>query len=368
MNTSASPALRPPLSAAFLLLPEFTLLAFTGFIEALRHAADRGDRSRQIHCKWTLLGTSLTPVRASCGIEVAPWEVLRPIPECEYLVVVGGLTWAHRHVPRELVDFIRRAYDDGTTIVGLCTASFILARAGILDTSRCCVHHLHLEEFRNMYPRVEPVADQIFIADRRVITCAGGNGTTDLALHLIEQHFGASVAAKVANQMVCDHWRAHNDPQARVATGVTPAVHDPIVQRALALVQYHLSAKLTVERLAAMLAISPRNLGRRFRAVMNMPPGRYIKDARVDLAEWLMTNTARTITEVAMDCGFSDVSHFARAYRHRRAAAPSEFRKFTSDGKAGARTQRDAQAHFSRLTSDVAAPEVDRSTTPHWNW
>src|SRR6266850_2094729 len=204
MNTSASAAVRPPLSVAFLLLPEFTLLALTGFIEALRHAADRGDRSRQLHCKWTILGTHLTPVRASCGIEVAPWEVLRPIPECDYLVVVGGLTSAHGRVQRELVDFIRRAYDDGTTVVGLCTATFILARAGILDASRCCVHHFHLDEFRKTYPCVEPVADQLFIADRRVITCAGGSGTTDLALHLIEQHFGASMAAKVASQMVCD--------------------------------------------------------------------------------------------------------------------------------------------------------------------
>ena len=338
MSPGASPPVRPPLSAAFLLMPEFTLLAFTGFIEALRHAADRGDRSRQIHCKWTILGTSLAPVRASCGIEVTPWEVLRPIPECEYLVVVGGLTSAHRRVQRELVDFIRRVYNEGATVVGLCTASFILARAGILDASRCCVHHLHLEEFRAMYPRVEPVADQIFIAERRVITCAGGNGTTDLALHLIEQHFGASLAAKVASQMVCDHWRAHNHPQARLASRGTPAVHDPIVQRALSLVQYHLSAKLTVERLAAMLAMSPRNLGRRFRAVMKMPPGQYIRNARMDLAEWLMTNTERTITEVAMDCGFSDLSHFARAYRQRRGAAPSAFRKQTHEWEDSDRT------------------------------
>ena len=62
----------------------------------------------------------------------------------------------------------------------------------------------------------------------------------------------------------------------------------------------------------------------------------------MELSEWLMTNTARTITEVAMDCGFSDLSHFARAYRHRRGKAPSEFRKLTSGEQAGPHTQRDA--------------------------
>ena len=62
------------LSVGFLLLPDFTLSAFSGFVDALRIAADQEDRSRQIHCQWTILGPRRIPVRSSCGVEITPWE------------------------------------------------------------------------------------------------------------------------------------------------------------------------------------------------------------------------------------------------------------------------------------------------------
>ena len=99
----------PGIRVGFVLSPDFTLLAFAGFVDTLRHSADEADRSRQIHCRWTILGADLGPVRASCGAEVAPWETYGDPGAFEYVVVVGGLTSAlGDHAPATF-DFLRLA-------------------------------------------------------------------------------------------------------------------------------------------------------------------------------------------------------------------------------------------------------------------
>jgi transcriptional regulator GlxA family with amidase domain len=325
---SVSPtAADAPFTAAFLLLPGFTLLALSGFIEVLRHAADRSDRGHQIHCKWTILGSDTAPVRSSCGVTVPPWEALRPIPDYKYLVVVGGLTSTHAKVDRKTLDFIRRAYEAGTIIVGLCTATFILAQAGILDSSRCCVHHFHIEEFREKFPRIDAIADRLFLDGRRVITCAGGCGTVDLALHLVGRHFGPTVSAKVAGHMSYGQWRSHDHPQPPIEGDLETDVRDPLVRRALYVLRADLGQALSVGTLARRIGVAPRSLARHFVAELGMSPARYIRRARVDFADWLLANTERSISEVALDCGFCDVAHFTRSYRSVRGSTPSAFRR-----------------------------------------
>lgn len=317
------------ISAAFLLLPDFTLMAFTGFVEALRHAADRGDRSRQVHCKWTILGTDFRPVRSSCGVAIVPWELLRPLPDYQYLVIVGGLTGAHGQVSPRIVQFIRQCYEAQTRIIGLCTASFILARAGILNSTTCCVHHYHLEQFQREFPQVHAVADQLFVEDGRITTCAGGSGSMDLAIHLVERSFGSRVASKVTGALVYERPRAHNHPQTPLEVDLHPDIQDPIVRRALYIMTYRVRSGLTVEQLSAALAVSTRSLSRRFFAQLRTSPGRYIRHSRIELADRLLQHTDRTVTDIALDCGFSDVSHFARAYRAVRGRTPSRSRETT---------------------------------------
>lgn len=326
MGTNVATSPGPCLSAAFVVLPDFTLMAFSGFLEALRHAADRGDRSQQIHCKWTVLGTDFRPVRSSSGVSIAPWELIRPLPEFDYLVVVGGLTAAHPKVSPKLIRFVRASYERGMTVVGLCTGSFILARAGILGTTPCCVHHYHLAEFQREFPDVRTVADELFVASGRIITCAGGSGAVDLAISLIEKHLGSAIAAKAVSQLIYEHPRPHSHPQPPVAAHVIPDIADPLVRRAILQLKYNSNEHPTVEELAERLSVSPRSLSRRFLDSLGVSPGQYMKRERVQLADWLLCNTDRKITEIAFECGFSDVSHFTRAYRAVRGTTPSRLR------------------------------------------
>src|ERR1700722_12333050 len=101
-KSTAQGSIRANLSVAFLLLPDFTLSTFAGLVDALRIAADEADGSRQLHCRWTILGPDRAPVRASCGVEIAPWESFGDPGDFDYTMVVGGLVRGSERIDRRV--------------------------------------------------------------------------------------------------------------------------------------------------------------------------------------------------------------------------------------------------------------------------
>src|SRR5918997_56584 len=158
---------RPALRVGFLLAHNFTLSALSLFVDTLRLAADEGDRSRPIRCAWSIMGATGEPVRSSCGLSVVRTAPLADPRSFDYVVMVG-----------------------------VCTGSFILARAGLMEGRRCCVSWYHGSDFEAEFPGRRPVADQLFLADGDRITCSGGSGVADLTAFLVSRHVGPATAQK----------------------------------------------------------------------------------------------------------------------------------------------------------------------------
>jgi transcriptional regulator GlxA family with amidase domain len=314
------------LAVGFILVPEFTLMAFSGFIEALRHAADEWDRSRQIHCSWTVLGHDLSPVKASCGVEIMPWETLRDPREFDYLVVVGGLTRGHEQIHPSIETYLKRAARENVALVGLCTGSFVLARAGLMNGHRCCVHWFHMEEFEAKFPNVNAESDTLFLIDHNRITCAGGGGAVDLAILLIERHLGRDKTLKCINQMVVDEIRRHNHPQSRLGHHSYSNVRNPMVRRAILMMEHHICDSLPVSRIAQELGTSTRILERAFVAEVGKPPARFARELRLSYGRWLLEHSSKSVTQIALECSFSDASHFAKCFRRTFGYAPLDVR------------------------------------------
>ena len=111
-----------PVRFGIILLPDFTLTAFSGLVDVLRLASDEGDNNRPRRCSWEILGENPQPVRASCGVQIAPWSLFGRPDAYDYLVVVGGLLRATPEISKATLDFIRAAGGSRTTLVGCAPA------------------------------------------------------------------------------------------------------------------------------------------------------------------------------------------------------------------------------------------------------
>ncbi|MFG3594676.1 AraC family transcriptional regulator [Bradyrhizobium sp. RDI18] len=130
-NRHKQKAPRNSLSVGFVLLPNFTLTAFSCMVDLLRLSADEGDRSRPQRCSWTVLGADLNPITSSCGLQVVPWETFSQPERFDYVVVIGGLLGREIHYDPSVLRFLQKAAAASISLVGVCTGSFALAEAGL---------------------------------------------------------------------------------------------------------------------------------------------------------------------------------------------------------------------------------------------
>jgi transcriptional regulator GlxA family with amidase domain len=312
------------LSVAFLLLPDFTLTAFAAFVDVLRLASDEADGSRQLHCRWTVLGADRTPVRSSCGVEVTPWEPIGDPGDFDYVVVVGGLLRGHAFIDRRMLNYLRRVDQLGGSLVGICTGSFALARVGLMKDHRCCVHWFHLQEFLDEFPDHQASADRLFIVSGRRITCAGGQGSIDLAVHLVELHLGRGMALKATALVVASAARGPKHPQPHPELGWFRGIKSGVVQRAILIMEQHLLAKPVIVRaVASRLGVSAKTLTRGFQKAFDLSPSEVFRAMRIAHCRWELLNTDKSSSRIALDHGFADAAHFTRVFRKYYGTTPA---------------------------------------------
>jgi transcriptional regulator GlxA family with amidase domain len=316
------------LDIGFILARRFTLCAFANFVDVLRLAADEGDRSRPILCGWKVLSATMDPIASSCGVAVQPDERLGEPSHFDYLVVVGGLVDETENLHPDYVRFLRRAADAGVPLVGVCTGAFILHRAGLMNGYRACVSWFHHGDFLERFEGLEPVSDRIFVVDRDRATCSGGVSSAHLAAHLVEKHLGRARAAKSLHIMIIDEALAGERPQPGIPLEL--ATPDPLVRRALHLMQQSVEAPLPVGRLAARLEVGRRRLERHFRDALGMSPAEADRLIRLERARHLLVHSDRSVTRIAADTGFCDASHLIRVFRAAEGTTPEAFRAAAS--------------------------------------
>ncbi|MFJ9342786.1 GlxA family transcriptional regulator [Streptomyces sp. NPDC101733] len=187
-------------------------------------------------------------------------------------------------------------------IVSICTASYVLAAAGLLDGRRATTHWNEAEHFQRTFPQVEVDAAVLFVEDGRVLTAAGVAAGVDLCLHLLRRDHGSEVAHRVARLCVVPPWREGGQAQYIERPMPEPEAATTAATRAWAL--EHLHRPLPLAELAAHARMSVRTFCRRFREEVGMPPGRWLSRRRVDHARRLLETTDLPVDQVAAQSGF----------------------------------------------------------------
>lgn len=327
------------LRIGFLLAPRFTLSAFATFVDVLRLAADDGDGSRPIRCRWKVLSTDMAPVQSSCGARIEPDERLGDPARFDYIFVVGGLIEGGPGLSSEYSTFLTRAAQARVPLGGLCTGVFALARLGLMDGFRCCVSWFHHQDFLAEFEKMRPVSDQIFVVDRDRLSCSGGVSAAHLAAFLVDRHIGRAAARKSLSILMIDEPMQGDRPQPGLPLELN--ARDPLVRRALLAMQQNLQAPLPIARIARDLGVGRRKLERHFNADLGIPPADASIRIRLAQARMLLSRSDRTVTRIAEETGFCDASHLIRVFRETEGITPDIWRQQSL----GAPAEGEALAH-----------------------
>ena len=309
-----------PLQIDFLLIKDFSMMAFTSAIEPLRLANRVAEKELY---RWRIISLDGNSVEASNGAEILIKQSAATIENVKIIFVVSGVN-VQMYEDERLFAFLRRISRLGSVVGALCTGAHLLAKAGLLNDRRCTIHWENLGAFRELFPEIEVSAD-IYEVDKNRITCSGGTAGLDMMLFLIGKQYGDQIVAEITEQFIHDKIREPHDQQrteSRTRIGIT----HPKLLIAVGDMESNLEDPLGQTELALRAGLSTRQLERLFRKYMSMTPTRYYLNLRLKRANQLLYQTTMSILTVALACGFVSASHFSKCYKEYYTRTPREER------------------------------------------
>lgn len=224
-----------------------------------------------------------------------------------------------------MLTYLQQAMFTSRRVTSACTGSFYLAAAGLLEGRKATTHWYHAHTFRQAYPNVRLEEDRIFTVDGPLWTSAGLTAALDLALALVEHDLGVEVARAVARKLVVYHRRAGGQSQFSALLEIAPK--SDRVQTALVYARQHLQADLSVEQLAEVAHLSPRQFSRLFRAETGQSPAKAIERLRIEAARLLLESGDHSIDIIARETGFGDPERMRRAFLRAFGQPPQMMRR-----------------------------------------
>ena len=212
-----------------------------------------------------------------------------------------------------------------TRVLSICTGSFVLAAAGLLDGRPATTHWRHVEQFQRLFPQVRLDPRVLFVDDGRVLTSAGAAAGVDLCLHVIRLDHGSEVANAAARVCVVPPWREGGQAQfiERPLPEVAEATTAPTREWALE----RLREPLGLADLARHAQMSVRTFTRRFRAEVGMSPNRWITQQRVDYARGLLERSDLPVESIAFESGFGSATALRQHFQAAVGVAPTAYRR-----------------------------------------
>jgi len=300
----------------FLLLDEFSQLPFSCAVETLRHA---NRFCEYFAYDWILVGPSGEFTTASNGIEFKLDVGFEDTKRNDVIVVCGGLN-INKHTTQPVLNWLRKEARRGTQIGSICTATYTLARAGLLDGKRSTIHWENLDSFEEEFPDID-LQKTVFTMDGNRFTTAGGVSPIDLMLSIISKDISQDAANWVADQMIYNSARTEKDGQ-RLSIPTRIGVRHPKLANVIKMMEENIEEPISPSLLAQEVGMSTRQLERLFRRYLDRSPKRYYMELRLQKARNLLMQTDMSVINVALACGFTSPSHFSKCYRSQYDTTP----------------------------------------------
>jgi len=329
-----APAGRYPKTIVFLAAPGTQILDVAGPFQIFERAAELFVREHPSHkSPYNVVLASTTrkkPVLTNCGLVLTGTATFHTLPgPVDTLLVAGGSGLEKAARDQELLAWLRTTARRVRRIGSICTGAFLLASAGLLDGKRVTTHWKWAADLARRCQRATVDPDPIYIRDGNTYTSAGITAGMDLALALVEEDLGSSLALRVAREMVLYLRRPGGQSQFSAALAVQASDRKQIEEvRSWAF--DHLEEDLTVEQLARKAGMSPRHFARVFLKETAVTPARFVERLRVEAARRRLEESHDKLEKIAADCGFGSLSSLRRSFLRVLHVPPADYRsRFT---------------------------------------
>jgi AraC family transcriptional activator FtrA len=262
------------------------------------------------------------PITTTVGCDLVPPHGLDGLKGAD-LVVVSATR--EREFTDELLDAVRAAAAAGSTLLSICSGSFVLGAAGLLDDRPCTTHWMNADELGERYPRARIDPDVLFVDDGNLITSAGTAAGIDACLHLVRRELGSAAVNVIARRMVVPPQR--DGGQRQFVEQPIPVCRADGLAPVLDWALEHLEIEHSVSDLARRARMSDRSFARRFVAETGTTPHKWLTMQRVLRAQRLLEDTDLGIDEIAQRSGFGSAALLRHHFRKVLGVAPVDFRR-----------------------------------------
>ncbi|MBU4435022.1 MAG: GlxA family transcriptional regulator [Alphaproteobacteria bacterium] len=312
-----------PRTIGFLVYPDFQLLDATGPIATFEIAARFSPGAYRL----VFLSKDGGMVASSSGLAVATTAVA-DAPPLDTLIVSGGDGVKAPAGCSVTLAYVRDAAKTARRVASVCSGTYVLAAAGLLDGKRATTHWSRTKDLQKRYPAIRLEPDKIFVQDGMIWSSAGITAGIDLSLALVGADEGEAVARRTAQQLVVYHRRPGGQSQFSALIDLKAGRFDALMVWA----REHLAQNLDVEQLAAQAAMSPRNFARLFVAETGVTPAKAVERLRVEAARALLDSQPLQVEDVALETGFGDPERMRRAFIRAFGQPPQALRRGPKPG------------------------------------
>ena len=306
-----------PLDVTVLILPGSSMMSVACTIDPMRAA---NKMAHETVFDWKVHTLDGASALLSCDLPLSIDSEFGSVAGGDILIIVAGFD-SNLHAGKSAVPKIAKVASKYDLIGGVEAGAWLLARAGLLNGRRATTHWEDLEDFANNHPEIDVIPDR-YVIDGKYFTTGGASPTFDLMLHLIRSRRGVAFAMEVASAFIYDEAHTPTDAQMLVSLGHLNTF-EPRVANAIRIMESRIDEPISVNAIAREMDVSVRMLENLFMAALNISPGKYYRNLRLQVARRLAVDTKLSMQEIAIRTGFNSLSAFSRSYKHSFGVSPT---------------------------------------------
>jgi len=278
---------------------------------------------------FTVRTASISGDSVACtgGLDLKPHHSMVQLEDSDLIVVPGFMFNILDALPTldPIVKWLIDQNEQGRYIASMCTGSFVVAQAGLLDGKSATTHWVFAKQFRERFPRVRLQTERT-VTDDGLVLCSGGSTSgSDLLLHLIRKFASPQLASECAKKLLVDASARIQTPYS--STTFKKNHQDANILEAQIYMEKRLSHHFTVEDVAQEFGIGMRNFIRRFKEATDQTPIQYLQNLRIDRAKHLLESSRMSFDQITQQVGYEDGNSFRRLFRKKVGLSPGVYRK-----------------------------------------